>query len=156
MTLNVSATDKVTIRELQPHEWSLLATKHPFDKIGVPDITHSRVVIGENESGEIVAYWVIFETVHVEPLWIDDAYRKRAGVLRRLWNSVIGILKETKTPFAFGIVKPDLLVNHEMADRLGFKELPGTLYYLVPEKAFQTKLDADLKLLESAPEEVEA
>lgn len=142
-------SDTVTVRELSVDEWTKLASVHPYSKIGLPDIAHSRVVVGFNTAEEIVAYWVVFEAVHVEPFWIRDDYRKRVGVLRRLWTSVLNILRDSSIPFAFAVVKDDMLpTNGDMASRLGFKEMDGKLFYLIPDKAFRVKLESDLKLME--------
>lgn len=125
-------TREVTIRELGPEEMHVLATLPPFNVEGIPAFGHTRIVVAQDvEGGNIVAYWFIFDAVHVEPLWVDPNYRKRPGMARRLWGRVREILEETKVPGAFAMVHDaDAMPNASQAIRLGFKRLPGDLYYL--------------------------
>ncbi len=132
MSPSEGRTREVIIRELGPDEVHLLYTLPPFNVEGVPAFGHSRVIVGQDkETGAIVAYWFIFDAVHVEPVWIDFNFRKRPGLIRRLWGKVREVLEESKVPGAFAMVdNAAVMPNASQAVRLGFKRLPGELYYL--------------------------
>lgn len=127
-------SDNVTIRELAPEEFERVEREVPFFKesgFSTPDPRNTRILIGEDDRGKIVAFWFAFTAVHVEPLWIAPAHRKRAGVLRKLWASMAGLLRTTGSNVAFGIVSDmDLPTHAPLAHKLGFMKVPGSLYMI--------------------------
>lgn len=124
--------NNVSVRVLDPSEYHLLAYLPPFNTEGIPNFGHTTVVVMEdNEVGRIVGYWMLFDAVHVEPLWIHEDYRKRPGVGRRLWRKVRDILVGANVPGAFAmILDHDAVPNVSMAKRLGFTKIEGELYYI--------------------------
>lgn len=122
----------VTIRELGTDDLVRLSAIPPFDTAGLPRLPNMRVVGAVREhDGMIVAYWMLFDAVHVEPLWIAADYQRKPALGRRLWEGVRKILCEVKVPRAFAMIhNDDAAMNMPMAMRLGFQRLPGDLYFL--------------------------
>lgn len=82
--------------------------------------------------GKIVAYWVIWYALHVEPLWITPEYRKHPAVVGGLVRQMQQVVEETLEPAAFCVIEAENLeAVAPYADRLGFQQAPGKLYYLV-------------------------
>ena len=78
--------------------------------------------------GRIVAYWPAWVAVHVEPLWVDPAYRG-PGIIRVLVETLFGHLREAGVDSAFAILgHADQGVTLHSAIRLGFQRVPGDLY----------------------------
>ena len=122
-------TEPVTVRELKPAEFYKLATLPPFNTDGIPAFGHTRVLVAETENKTIVGYWIIFDAVHVEPVWVAEEYRKRPGLARRGWKKVWEMLSSANVPYAFAtILDRDAMPNESLALRLGFTRLPGALY----------------------------
>jgi len=123
---------EVVIRELGPDEMHVIGTLPPFNTEGIPAFGHTRVVVAQDKvSGAFVGYWFLFDAVHVEPVWIDPNYRKRPSLIRRLWGKVREILETGDVPGAWAtIMHADTMPNAAQAVRLGFKRIPGDLYYL--------------------------
>lgn len=129
----VDPNAEVEVRELQPEELYLLSTVPPFNTDGIPDFRHAGVaVVQEKESRRVVGYWMLFDTIHVEPLWLHPDYRKRSGVLRKLWGKVADMLGRTETKRAFAIIQNDDEAEalREQAKRLGFQRMTGDLYFV--------------------------
>jgi hypothetical protein len=129
--------EPMVVRELLPQELSALRAVPPFDQfegLGEHALRHVRVmgaIRGEGPSARVVAYWMVFDAVHVEPLWIADEERGNPGIARPLWEGIRRILDQIEAPMAFAIVGDGgLAQNLPMMVRLGFKPLQGNLFYL--------------------------
>jgi len=86
--------------------------------------------------GRIVAYWVVFYALHVEPLWIAEDHRKSPGVVGGIVQQMQTIVEATSEPAAFCLIEEaNAAVVAPYADRLGFHEAPGRVYYLVLQPA---------------------
>lgn len=86
--------------------------------------------------GQIVAYWVIWYALHVEPLWIQEAWRKHPGVVGGIVKQMQSVVEETMEPSAFCVIEEENLDRvAPYADRLGFLQAPAKLYYLVLQPA---------------------
>ena len=84
--------------------------------------------------GAIVAYWVVWRAVHVEPLWIAEAHRKSPSVIGGIVGAMRHLVKESGDPAAFCVIEQEHFeVVSDYAARLGFHEAPGRLYYFVVE-----------------------
>jgi hypothetical protein len=122
------------VRELPPEEWPRLLDLGDglYAETGVlPVPAHNRILVIEDPTGGIVAYWGLFTVVHVEPVWIAPAHRQRISVVRRLWEGMRDLLTQLKIPGAVAIIADqDLPTNLPMAVKLGFQHVPGTLMYL--------------------------
>jgi hypothetical protein len=87
--------------------------------------------------GKIVAYWPVFKAVHAEPLWVATEARMSATVIRAILHGVESALSAMGDPVAFAIISEDDegLVSGKYATRLGFRPVPGELYYvMLPQK----------------------
>lgn len=124
--------DPIIIRELPPAEYERLRGVGLFEIFALPNMEHTIPIVGQNaRTGEIEAYWLVFDAVHVEPLWIAEKHRKKAGFARRLWGAVQSALVARNVPIAFAcIADNDAAQNLPQATRLGFKKIPGSLYFV--------------------------
>lgn len=119
-----------TVRELPPEEWAKVSHLEPFASQGLPAPEHSRIIVAEQE-GTIVAYWGAFSAVHLEPLWVHPDHRKRAGLVRRLWNEVVATVRDAGVRTAFAcIADVDAAQNVPLALRHGFQRVQGDLYFV--------------------------
>lgn len=123
---------ELVVRELPPEEFDLLLQSPLFQQFGLPNLQHTRVVVAQEVgTGKLAAYWMIYDAVHVEPLWIDDQHRKRPGLARQLWGGVQRVLEQTDANTAYAtIADQDMAMNLPQATRLGFKKVPGALFYI--------------------------
>lgn len=80
------------IRTLEPAEYDRLRDLKAFPgEDWIPSPGRSRVMVVENEAGEIIAFWVVQLVVHVEPIWIKPA--ARGGILAGLmWRALKALL----------------------------------------------------------------
>lgn len=94
------------------------------------DADHTRVVVMENAQGEIKGYMVLFDTLHVEPLWFDDDVRgKHPIAATRMVQHALDEARSTGAQSAFGIIlEADKATVAPLAMKLGFTPLPGQLY----------------------------
>lgn len=82
--------------------------------------------------GVIVAYWVLWTALHLEPLWITEEFRKSPSVVKHLFLATMNAAEATGEPAAFAVIEEtNLEAVGELATRLGFAPAPGALYYLV-------------------------
>jgi len=136
-TPSVSTT---TVRELPPEEWWKLRSVIP-EGFGMPNPGNSRVITVEDESGNIVGWWFVYATLHVEPFHIADSYRGNPGILKRMWAGVRGILDNMREgsgglfgSLAFAVIHDvDLPRTLPAAKKLKFVKIPGSLYFVLPE-----------------------
>lgn len=86
--------------------------------------------------GRIVAYWVAWYALHTEPLWVHPDFRTHAGVNRGLVSEMQAIVEATGEASAFAVIHDQGLEQMvPYAQRLGFYEAPGKLFYVVLEPA---------------------
>lgn len=85
--------------------------------------------MAEDSTGQIVAYWCVFTTVHIEPMWIAEEHRGRVGLIRRLWGAVRGVLADMGVDVAFALIRPANPAA-EYAKRLGFARTAGDSYFV--------------------------
>jgi hypothetical protein len=82
--------------------------------------------------GVIVAYWVVWYALHVEPLWIAEAWRKHPRVVSGIVEEMQAIVEATQEPVAYCEIQDENLeVVSGYAARLGFHEAPGKLFYVI-------------------------
>lgn len=80
----------------------------------------------------IVAYWVLWKALHLEPLWIAPDHRHSPSVVSGLIGALQQAAEASGEPAGFAVIEePNLSVIAPYAERLGFLEAPGKLYYLV-------------------------
>ena len=126
------STDSVpyTTRVLPPEEFHRLSSfPGPLQALqGTPDPEHTRVVVVEQD-GQIVGYWVLFNAVHAEPLWLDPSVRHKPKVALGLFAAVVSELQSAGVQSVFAIIgDPERETVGPMAERAGLVPLPGTLY----------------------------
>ena len=136
MAAEAAAAEALEVRELTGAEIQLLATVPPFDQVGLGERDRDRVrVIGALRGGKVVAYWMMYDAVHVEPLWIAPEERGNPAIARPLWTKVVETLVEVGTPMAYAMIGDGALEqNAPMALRLGFRPLSGNLFYILLAK----------------------
>lgn len=104
----------------------------PIDPEKLKDMSLAVVEV----DGEIVAYWVVWYALHVEPLWIQPAYRKHPAVVRGIVEAMQAIVEQSGELAAFCVIEQEHLQTVAgYATRLGFHPAPGLLYYLVLQPA---------------------
>jgi hypothetical protein len=128
------------VRELEPDEWDRLRGIPPFDRVGPMDAAgragHVRMVVAETPDGKIVGYWMLFDAVHAEPMWIAEEFRHNPALIRRLWGKTRELLQEAGIPVAFAFIAEGALpTNLPQALRLGFQPLKGELFYLFVDQS---------------------
>lgn len=118
-----------SVRDLPVAEWGKLAQV----PLGIsPDPSIYRAIVCE-ENGQIIACWFAYQATHVEPVWIHPDHRKRPGVIRRLWSTVVQLLKDCNVDIAFCTVADEVaMTSLPLVLRLGFKKVPGDCFYLDP------------------------
>lgn len=81
----------MTIRELQPEEFYKLADNEWLEpeRRPIPGVT--RVVVAEDERGEIQGFAFVQFVPHVEPVWVADKHRF-GTVAKRLFERARGLL----------------------------------------------------------------
>jgi len=117
------------VRDLPADEWHKLKQV----PLGInPDPSIYRAIVCE-ENGQIIACWFAYQATHVEPVWIHPDHRKRPGVIRRLWGTVVQLLKDCNVDVAFCTVADEVaMTSLPLVLRLGFKKVPGDCFYLDP------------------------
>jgi hypothetical protein len=110
-------------RDLPEQEWHRL--KGEFMPLLPP--SGARVVVVEDDKGNIVGWWVIMTCVHLEPVWVDPRYRGNASMWRKLWSGVKSILIDAGVQQAVAVVMRDNPATHAIS-RLGFRPVNGDLY----------------------------
>jgi hypothetical protein len=88
-----------------------------------------KTVVAVEVGGRIVAYWVAFYALHLDPLWIDEAHRLSPAVNRILLDGMGAVVAQTQEPVAFAVLEGDA-PHLPQASRLGFEKVPGSLYYV--------------------------
>jgi len=80
----------------------------------------------------VVAYWVTWYALHLEPLWIHPEYRKHPGVVGGIIEQMQEIAEATQEGSAFCVIEAENLeLVTGYATRLGFLEAPGKLFYVL-------------------------
>lgn len=94
-----------------------------------PDPDQTIITVIEDDDGAIKGYWVLFNAVHAEPLYLDESIRHHPKMGLALMAAVGDHLRKHDVKAAFGIIgDADVKTVAPMAQRAGFKRLPGTLY----------------------------
>jgi hypothetical protein len=132
MSTATQLQSEVTVRELPPEEFELLRKMPPFSDVGLPPVGGARAVVAQTADGTVVGFWFLFNAIHVEPFYLDMAYRRHPGVLRRMWRGVQGIMESLGASVAWAVI-PDVDIpagTPSMAQRMGFHPVAGKLYFI--------------------------
>jgi GNAT superfamily N-acetyltransferase len=119
----------ITVRILDPSEHGRLKDYPYFDEDGVPSPDVARIVVAENEEGKIVAFWSAIAITHLEPLWVDPAYRG-TGIFRRMWQRMKQFLDDYRVPMTFSMIEDPQLGR--IAEAHGFLKRDTTIYLYCP------------------------
>lgn len=110
------------VRTLPSAEWGQLRDEFQAHHVPLPNPATSQIVVAE-DGDRVVAFLVVQQVTHLEPLWIDAAYRGRV-----YWPALVQAAQahcDTDRPcFAFA---PDAHVA-AMASCVGFTRVPWTVY----------------------------
>lgn len=135
----------VTVRELPVAEWPrVVALGHDAFKAGVPPAEGHKFLVAEEPDGTVVGYVVAYTAVHVEPLWVREDYRRKPGVVRKLWRGAAAMLQRAGVTWAFATISiHEAPSNQALGQHLGFTRLPADLYFLeIPPASATLTADA--------------
>ena len=118
------------IRELTQGEWGRLEGHLLFEKTGVPNPDFTKIIIAENEVGEIVGMTCMVQVVHVEPWWVHESYRG-GTLVGRMWNKTRVLLDQLRTDVVFCF--SDRSEISDYLARLNFRELPYRTFLFDPK-----------------------
>lgn len=109
-----------SIRELPFEEWDKLA-ELPFAANGLPagDV---KVMVAEDENGDIVGVWSAGLIVCLEGLWVAEEHRKK-NTLWKLFYGMMAALRSEQIDIVYSLVQTDEMLK--LAEHGGFKEIPG-------------------------------
>lgn len=128
----------ITTRTLPPDDAHLaIEAGGPLQELQVQaDKLREMSIAVVEVDGVIVAYWVVWYALHVEPLWVHPDHRKSPGVISGIVAEMQRIVEATAEPAAFCVIESQNLAEiGGYATRLGFLEAPGRLFYLVLQPA---------------------
>lgn len=80
-------------------------------------------------SSRVVGRWVAMNTVHLEGLFVDPAYRKNPAVAGHLFMGMIETLRGLNLPEVVTLVEDPAV--QALATQAGFQRLPGLPFKLV-------------------------
>jgi len=126
----------VTIRELGSAEWGRLKdVEGPFHGRVLSPTETARIIVAEVD-GTIVGYWVAAATIHLDPLWFNEAYRHHPKVGLAMLGAMVHTLQEVGVTHAYAVIADgDQPVSGELAEKIGFAPVPGRLYGgIIPSK----------------------
>ena len=134
---HTTTTSPLLIRVLQPAEFALLAPHLPQ---GPPHPDHSVVLVAQRvkpdgSPGKLAGFVVLWDTVHMEPFWVAPEYRRRPGLLRRLWSGAEEVLRRQNVPLAFALLEPGSMAEPLLSRMAGWTELPGKLWRFITPAA---------------------
>lgn len=116
-----------TIRELPQSAYPRLAQlPGPLHGQILPQTDQIRVAVAEDATGQIVAYWVLSNVVHGDPLWLDPSVRGNPVVAAGLLTQLGAILQSCDVRALYVVIADPAVAA--LAERLGFEQVPGALY----------------------------
>lgn len=126
--------EEITVRELPKEEWDLLR-QIPEVKDALPDPRVSSCIVAQEPDGTIVGYAFLYVALHIGPMELAEKYRKKPGILRKIWRGVRDVMARCGYPLGYSVIMDYNLPNvGSMAMRLGFQKIPGALYFVIPEQ----------------------
>jgi len=131
VSAQILSDEGITVRTLPPEEAHRVTeaqgpmANHP-DPMVLKDST--RIVVLE-KAGEIVGYWVMFDTVHIEPLWLDPETRNHPKAAMALLSQVYTELQGAGVRQVFAVIGDrDAEVMGPMAEQIGLSKIQGALF----------------------------
>lgn len=115
-------------RLLPPEEWDAHRDVLPDSLFDLDRAYTLLLVVEDTQKGQIAASWCALNTVHLEGLFIQPAYRHNIRVPVVLLSGMIDALIEGKIGAALTIARDPLIAG--LAETAGFTPVEGTLYQL--------------------------
>ena len=122
----------ITSRILPPDEWTRVTHIEPFASGGLPNPENWRIVVIERD-GAIVAACSLFDTVHWDMFWVDEAERGNPVVFKALVEGGVQVMAEYHIDMVHTTIPLDRPDLQRMLERVGFQPAPGSLYYFKRE-----------------------
>jgi len=105
------------------------------DQLRLPDPDHTRIGVVEDATGAIKGYVVLFDALHVEPIWLDPDIRHQPKTGAKMLDWMVRKLRSCGAESAFGIIlEADQATVAPLAAKVGFTPLPGQLYAVRVER----------------------
>jgi hypothetical protein len=112
------------VRELQPWEWDKLAAL-PLP-VPPPDPQMIMFVAEDPETGRIVGRWPVFNTVHIDGVYLAPDVRGNPRLVAAMVGAVVTKLQDAGVAVVYALT--DTPESAAMAEKLGLTALPGRLY----------------------------
>lgn len=120
-----------TSRELPVEEWDKLLSIPPYDHMGLPSKAGDwKILVIENQTGEIVMTSATQVQVHWEPWWAREDARKNPVVTRMMLELGLSTLEEFGIPYAFCTVADAQPEIRAVVEHMGGIRAPGDLYLI--------------------------
>ncbi len=119
-------------RVLGAEDWpKIVALGGPIPEQLTPERLAEVQLLGVWQDDQLLAYWLVWQAVHLEPLWVGPAFRGNPAVIRALITGMRQVLQELEVDLAFALIEAENLATHQsMAERLGFRQVPGQTFFL--------------------------
>ncbi len=115
-------------RVLPPAEWARLQTFPPFDRVGLPNPDHWRILVAER-AGAIVGFCCLFDAVHWEAWYVIPELRGNPAIIHGLIQTGVQELREAEVEGVFAMIdETQTGAIRSMIERFGFQPAPGRLY----------------------------
>lgn len=125
-------------RILPPDEWPRLKGTEAEKVWPRFDPSNTRVLVVEDEAGEIVATWALLRVVHAECIWVAPKHRGAFKVARRLLRGLREIAAEWGAKRVLtGSVSPEVTA---LIEKVGGKPMPCDLFVLPVDGAIGDRL----------------
>lgn len=115
----------MTIRQLPEDEWNRLLALDDDWLQRIPDSGTAAIFVEEDDLGDIVGYWMVLQTFHLEPMWVRPDHRGGL-IVSRLWKAMRHFLDTCSIKKAFCM--SEIIDVQGYLRRLGFQELPDKVY----------------------------
>ena len=116
----------MTARELPPAEWHRLEGTELGPARDVLSPAWCRVLVVEDDHGQIIGCWSLQSLLHVEGVWIHPDHRTKGGVARALLRTMRGWVRDAG---GTGVLSGALTTEiGSLLESLGAFKLPGTAY----------------------------
>lgn len=110
----------MTTRILPWQEWHRIAPQ--FEAQGVPLPASDATILVAEEADRIVGFLVMQACTHLEPLWIDEAYRGKV-----YWPALVHHAEALLSKGSYFVFAPTSHVA-AMAEAVKLQKLPWTIY----------------------------
>ena len=116
----------IEYRELIEEEFDLI----PSDVLDGLKLPEGARVAGAWDGDKLAGVWcfMLVGHVHCEPLWIKPEYRKRGRIIPRLWQQIIGFVREADMGAVLSVIANDKPKTRRVAEFVGATKVNGDLY----------------------------